>query len=75
LSSTPWGRLLVAKVLVAGAAISAGAYNHRFLVSEMTAHPGDEGLIACFRSVVAIEPALLLIVGIVTAFLTGASSS
>jgi len=75
LSSTPWGRLLVAKVLVAGAAISAGAYNHRFLVSEMTAHPGDEGLIACFRSVVAIEPALLLIVGIVTAFLTGSSSS
>lgn len=73
--STPWGRLLVAKVLVAGAAISAGAYNHRFLVPEMTANPGDESLIARFRSVVAIESVLLLIVGIVTAFLIGASSS
>ena len=73
--STPWGRLLVAKVVVAAAAISAGAYNHRFLVPEMTARPGDEGLIARFRSIVAMESALLLVVGIITAFLIGASSS
>ncbi|MEZ5257113.1 MAG: CopD family protein [Ilumatobacteraceae bacterium] len=72
--TTPWGRLLVAKVAFAGVAIAAGAYNHRVLVPALHADPDDESVVTRFRTAVAAEVALLLVVGVLTAFLVGASS-
>ncbi len=72
---TPWGRLLVLKVALVGAAAAGGAYNHRIVVPALDQNPDDQPTIDRFRSVVTFEAMALTAVVIATAFLIGASST
>jgi copper transport protein len=74
LVSTPWGRLLLVKVVIVAAAAGAGGYNHRLLVPELEARPDDPGVTSRFRQVIAAEAAALVLVGLLTAWLVGAAS-
>ncbi len=73
--STPWGRLLIAKVAVVAVAAAGGAYNHRVIVPALNQNPDDHTTIDRFRTVVTLEAAALFAVAIITAFLIAASST
>ena len=73
--STPWGRLLMAKVLVVAAAAAGGAYNHRVVVPTLDQDPEDQPTIDRFRKVVTFEAVALVAVAILTAFLIAASAT
>jgi copper transport protein len=72
--STPWGRLLLGKIVFVGAAAIAGGYNHKVLIPEMTADPEDTLTAERFRAVVTAEAIALALVIAITAFLIGAAS-
>ncbi len=72
--STPWGRLLMAKLAVVGIAAAGGAYNHKVLIPRMTSSPDDPETSSQFRFVVTAEAAALALVVVITAFLVGAAS-
>ncbi|MFT7475702.1 MAG: copper transport protein [Verrucomicrobiales bacterium] len=72
--STPWGRLLLAKVIAVGVAASAGAYNHKVLIPLMNRSEGDGSASQHFRSVVRGEAIALIVVIALTAILVGAAS-
>lgn len=74
LVSTPWGRLLLVKVLVVAAAAGAGAHNHMVLVPAMADRSHDEVLMAHFRKVITAEALVLVGVALLTAWLVGAAS-
>lgn len=74
LASTPWGRILLVKVLVVAAAGGAGAYNHMVLLPAMADRSHDEALMAHFRKVVTAEALVLVGVAVLTAWLVGAAS-
>ncbi len=73
--STPWGRVLMAKVLVVAVAGAAGAYNHKVLIPHMMRRPADDPRTnAEFRRTVTIEGAAMGLVIVLTAVLVGAAS-
>ncbi len=72
--STPWGRLLMAKLVVVGVAAAGGGYNHQVVIPEMNEVGDSEALAGHFRTVVSIEAVALLLVIVITAFLVGAAS-
>lgn len=72
--STPWGRLLLAKVGVVAAAGAAGAYNHGVLIPQMLAAPEDPDLTSTFRRAVTIEAAAMGVIVIITALLVVSAS-
>lgn len=73
--TTPWGQLLVLKVLLVSVAAAGGAYNHRVIVPELERAPNDAELATRFRTVVTVEAVALAAVTVVTALLIAASSS
>lgn len=73
--TTPWGRLLVVKVVLVAAAAVGGAYNHRVVLPALSRDHEHQPTIERFRSVVTFEAATLIAVAIVTAFLVAASSA
>lgn len=72
--ATPWGRFLMAKVVVVAAAATAGGYNHKVLIPLMERNPDDESRGHQFRSAVTAEAIALMLVIAVTALLVGAAS-
>jgi len=72
--STPWGRLLLMKMAIVGAAAAAGGYNHRVLIPELSTDPNDALTTERFRAVVTAEAIALTIVIATTALLVGAAS-
>ncbi len=72
--STPWGRLLMAKLAVVGVAAAGGGYNHQVVIPELNEMGDSQALADHFRTVVSIEAAALLLVIVITAFLVGAAS-
>lgn len=72
--STPWGRLLIAKVVLVSIAAAAGAYNHRVLIPSMTADPGAAADEVRFRKVVVAEALALAMAVVTTGFLVAAAS-
>ncbi|MFW2382160.1 MAG: CopD family protein [Acidimicrobiales bacterium] len=73
--STPWGRLLIAKVVLVAAAAVGGGYNHRVLVPELDRAPDNPQLNRRFSTVVTFEAVVLAAVIVVTALLIGASTT
>ena len=74
LVSTPWGRLLLAKLAVVGIAAGLGAVNHFRVVPALEADRGNGAAADLLRRVVRAEGAVLLVVIAVTAVLVGAAS-
>lgn len=72
--TTPWGRLLLGKVLLVGLAATAGAYNHFELIPRLNRTGGNTALSEQLRIVVRLEAVLLLSAVLVTAFMVGAAS-
>ncbi len=72
--STPWGRILVAKMAIVGVAAAMGGYNHKVLIPQMAARPHNVGLEGQFRRAVTTEGMILAAVLVVTAILVGAAS-
>lgn len=72
--STPWGRLLVAKVLLVGAVATGGGYNHRVVIPALERSPDDETIAHRFRTIVTFEAAGLIVVTLLTAVLISTSS-
>ena len=74
LVTTPWGRLLIAKVAAVCVAAGMGAYNHLKVVPVLEANPGDEQSSNRLREVVRVEGATLLAVVAITAVFVGVAS-
>ena len=73
--STPWGRLLIAKVVVVAVAAGSGAYNHKVLIPRMMGRsPNDPVADHEFRRAATVEGAALLLVIVLTAALVAAAS-
>ncbi|MBT8200704.1 MAG: copper resistance protein CopC [Acidimicrobiia bacterium] len=72
--STPWGRLMLAKVGVVAAAGVAGAYNHSVLIPQMLAAPDDPDLSSVFRRAVTLEGVAMGAIVIITALLVASAS-
>lgn len=72
--STPWGRLLMAKVATVLVAGSVGAYNHTVLMPELFAKPDSPELDRWFKGVVTGEAVALALVLLLTSFLVVAAS-
>lgn len=73
--TTPWGRLLILKVLLVSVAGIGGGFNHRVIIPELERTPDDSALAHRFRAVVNVEAAALMAVTSTTAFLITASST
>lgn len=73
--STPWGRVLLAKVALVAVAGAAGGYNHKVLIPHMmTRAPNDPRADVEFRRTVTAEGAAIAVVVILTAVLVGSAS-
>lgn len=72
--STPWGRVLVGKVLVVIVAAAAGAYNHFELIPRLKRATDTHRLSEKLRIAVTIEAAILFLALVLTAVLVGAAS-
>jgi len=72
--TTPWGRLLVAKILAVATAAAVGTYNHFVVIPWMNQHPSDDSRSVRIRNTATIEAILLFAVVALTAVLVGASS-
>lgn len=72
--ATPWGRLLIGKVLLVGVAAGIGAYNHHVLIPEMERDDGRDGSNRRFRTATSVEAGVLAAVAALTALLVGAAS-
>lgn len=73
--STGWGRVLLAKLLLAGSAGAIGAYNHRFVVPSLRNDPGSIVAEASIRRTIRVEAGLLIGVVVATALLVGMSAA
>jgi len=71
--STPWGRLLMAKLVFVAVGAAAGGYNHRVLIPEMELTDSPR-VSSRFRAVVTGEAVMLAGVPVLTALLVGAAS-
>ena len=74
LVTTPWGRLLIVKVVAVGIAAGIGAYNHFNVVPALEANPNDEEMSHRLRRLVRVEGLTLLFVVAVTAVFVGVAS-
>ncbi len=72
LFGTPWGRMLIAKLAVVGAAASFGAYHHFVLIPRL--RRGDSAASDLVRRTVRAEAVILMLVVAATAVLVGAGS-
>ncbi len=72
--TTPWGRILLAKVALVGVAGTAGAYNHFVLIPQLDGGIHRDGPERHFRGIVTFEAAVIAVVILATAFLIGAAS-
>ena len=73
--STPWGRVLLAKVATVGVAGAAGGYNHKVLIPHMMSRaPNDPRADSEFRRTVTVEGAAIVVVIALTALSVGAAS-
>ena len=72
--STDWGRVLVAKVILVGAAALLGAFNHFRVLPALENAPVDPDAIAQARNTVTAEAFVLVVVALVSAILVGAST-
>lgn len=73
--TTPWGRVLLAKIGLVAVAAAAGGYNHKVLIPRMMSlPPHDPKADAEFRRAATIEGAALLLVIVLTAVLVAAAS-
>lgn len=70
---TDWGRLLLVKVALVGAAGGLGGYNHFVVVPGLEVDPANRALLSRAKRTIGAEAVILLIVTLVTVFLTGAS--
>ncbi len=72
LTTTPWGLILLGKLVVVLAAVCIGAYNRWILIRNLTI---DASMASSrhFAKVVSIEAAVLLVVATITSFLIVAS--
>lgn len=73
--STPWGQLLIVKVLLVGVAAAGGGYNHRIVIPALQRSPGDKGVAHRFRTIVTLEAIALVAVTLTTGLLIAASST
>ena len=74
LFTTPWGRVLIVKVLAVAIAAGLGAYNHFVTVPILDRDPADGEAADRLRRLVRIEGAVLLAVVALTAILVGLAS-
>lgn len=72
--ATPWGRLLIAKVLLVGAAAAGGGYNHWIVIPALGRSPDDQAVAHRFRTIVTLEAVALVAATLVTGLLIAASS-
>ncbi|MFT5202725.1 MAG: copper transport protein [Candidatus Aldehydirespiratoraceae bacterium] len=73
--ATPWGRLLMAKVVLVSLAAAFGGHNHRTVIPALERSPDNADTIRRFRTIVSIEAVLLIIVTVLTGVLIAASST
>ena len=73
--STPWGRLLAAKVLLVCVVAAGGAYNHQIVIPALERSPNDQSVAHQFRTIVTLEAVGLILVTLLTAVLIAASST
>ncbi len=73
--STPWGRVLLAKVAVVALAAGLGARNHHVIVPALEAAEGDDVAVGRLRRTLAVEVAALSGVTVLTAVLVRAAST
>lgn len=74
LAFSPWGRLLMAKVVLVIGCGAAGAYNHFVLIPALRSRPEHEPLTNRFRRSVRVEAVGMVLVIAITALLTGSST-
>ena len=74
LFTTPWGRVLIVKVLAVAIAAAIGAYNHFVTVPTLDRGPADGEAADRLRRLVRIEGVVLLVVVALTAILVGLAS-
>ena len=74
LFTTPWGRVLIVKVLAVAVAAGIGAYNHFVTVPTLDRDPADGQAADRLRRLVRIEGTVLLAVVALTAILVGLAS-
>lgn len=72
-AGTDWGRLMILKLVLVGAAGVLGAYNHFRVLPAMTAEPDNLAIVAATRRTVTAEAGLVLAAAVVTALLVAAS--
>jgi copper transport protein len=72
--STDWGRILVVKVVLVGAAAMLGAYNHFRVLPALERKPDNSDVIAQARNTVTTEAIVLFVVALASAILVGAST-
>lgn len=72
LFTTPWGRLLLIKMVAVGAALLIGAHHHFRVVPRLAERPA---MFLTFRRTVTIEVAVFGAIAALTAFLVSASPS
>jgi copper transport protein len=72
--STDWGRILVVKVVLVGAAAMLGAYNHFRVLPALERTPDNSDVIAQARNTVTTEAVVLFVVALASAILVGAST-
>ncbi len=72
--STPWGRIVILKVVVVSAAAAAGAYNHFVLLPALAERPRDAETLEQLRATLVAEATAMGVAIVLTAFLVGATS-
>lgn len=73
--ATPWGRLLIAKLVVVAVAAGLGAHNHHVVVPALERSEEDGATVARLRSTLRFEVAALAAVTVLTALLVRAAST
>ena len=75
--ATPWGRLLIAKLLVVAVAVAAGfgAHNHHVIVPALERAEEDDPTVERLRSTLRFEVLALAAVTVLTALLVRAAST
>ena len=71
--STPWGRLLLAKIALVAVAAAIGGHNRWVLIPAVERH-GEPAVHRRLRRAAVVEAIALLCVAVITAFLVAASA-
>ena len=73
-AGTDWGRLMIVKLVLVGAAALLGAYNHFRVLPALSSEPDNPHIVATTRRTVTIEAGLVVAAAMVTALLVAAST-